>query len=185
MLLQPSQASTHVAHPLTTTTTIIRPPPPVVEPPPQVLSSNKLSGVLPNELERCEKLQTLDLQGNCLETGACICVWTRAAASLLLCSVCMDTRHVCARAAAAAAAALVYCTPDFRRRVCLLRWFIDHHGRARGSPSSPTHTYITINIMDRHRRAALPARAAGDADPGGARLHVNEEEGPQAAAGLP
>ena len=30
----------------------------------------RLEGVIPDELEQCEKLQTLDLQGNCLETGA-------------------------------------------------------------------------------------------------------------------
>jgi hypothetical protein len=36
-----------------------------------VLSSNRLEGVIP-DLERCQKLQTLDLQGNCLETGACV-----------------------------------------------------------------------------------------------------------------
>lgn len=34
-----------------------------------MLSSNRLEGVIPDELERCEKLQTLDLQGNQLETG--------------------------------------------------------------------------------------------------------------------
>lgn len=32
----------------------------------------RLEGVIPDELERCEKLQTLDLQGNRFETGACL-----------------------------------------------------------------------------------------------------------------
>lgn len=37
-----------------------------------MLSSNKIEGVIPDELEQCGRLRTLDLQGNRLETGACV-----------------------------------------------------------------------------------------------------------------